>query len=164
MLCAAPAYLARHGTPQTPAELARHNCLTYAYFGRSLWQFERDGEPSGVPVSGNISANESTVLLEASVAGAGISLQPLYAAAPLLRAGRLVQLLPQYRAEALGIHALYGSRRQMLPALRALLDFLAARLQADPHWEKNSSPPNEKAGAPRGAPARCLPRRDQPRW
>ena len=106
VLCAAPAYLARHGTPQTPAELARHNCLTYAYFGRSLWQFERDGEPSGVPVSGNISANESTVLLEASVAGAGISLQPLYAAAPLLRAGRLVQLLPQYRAEALGIHAL----------------------------------------------------------
>ena len=140
VLCAAPAYLARHGTPQTPAELARHNCLTYAYFGRSLWQFERDGEPSGVPVSGNISANESTVLLEASVAGAGISLQPLYAAAPLLRAGRLVQLLPQYRAEALGIHALYGSRRQMLPALRALLDFLAARLQGDPHWEEQLAP------------------------
>jgi len=140
VLCAAPAYLARHGTPQTPAELARHNCLTYAYFGRSLWQFERDGEPSGVPVSGNISANESTVLLEASVAGAGISLQPLYAAAPLLRAGRLVQLLPQYRAEALGIHALYGSRLQMLPALRALLDFLAARLQGDPHWEEQLAP------------------------
>lgn len=140
VLCAAPAYLARHGTPQTPAELARHNCLTYAYFGRSLWQFERDGEPSGVPVSGNISANESTVLLEACVAGAGISLQPLYAAAPLLRAGHLVQLLPQYRAEALGIHALYGSRRQMLPALRALLDFLAARLQGDPHWEEQLAP------------------------
>lgn len=140
VLCAAPAYLARHGTPQTPAELARHNCLTYAYFGRSLWQFERDGEPSGVPVSGNISANESTVLLEASVAGAGISLQPLYAAAPLLRAGRLVQLLPQYRAEALGIHALYGSRRQMLPALRALLEFLAARLQGDPRWEEQPAP------------------------
>lgn len=106
VLCAAPAYLARHGKPHTPAELARHNCLTYVYFGRSLWQFERDGDPSGVPVSGNISANESTVLLEACVAGAGSSLQPLYAAAPLLRAGRLVQLLPQYRAEALGIHAL----------------------------------------------------------
>ena len=93
-----------------------------------------------MPVSGNISANESTVLLEASVAGAGISLQPLYAAAPLLRAGHLVQLLPQYRAEALGIHALYGSRRQMLPALRALLDFLAARLQGDPRWEEQPSP------------------------
>ena len=91
-----------------------------------------------MPVSGNISANESTVLLEACVAG--ISLQPLYAAAPLLRAGRLVQLLPQYRAEALGIHALYGSRLQMLPALRALLDFLAARLQGDPRWEEQPSP------------------------
>ena len=52
----------------------------------------------------------------------------------------LVQLLPQYRAEALGIHALYGSRRQMLPALRALLDFLAARLQGDPHWEEQLAP------------------------
>jgi DNA-binding transcriptional LysR family regulator len=140
VLCAAPAYLARHGTPLQPQELARHNCLTYAYFGRSLWQFERAGEPIGVPVGGNISANESTVLLEAALAGAGISLQPLYAAAPLLRAGRLVALLPEYRVEALGIHALYGSRRQMLPALRALLDFLAARLRDNPHWDQQLAP------------------------
>src|SRR5690606_6314011 len=152
VLCAAPGYLARYGTPQTPQELSRHNCLTYAYFGRSLWQFERDGEPVGVPVSGNISANESTVLLEATRAGAGISLQPLYAAAPLLRDGSLVQLLPQYRAEALGIHALYGSRRQMLPALRALLDFLAARLRDEPQWEQRTYR-NEKGRGPPRNPA-----------
>jgi DNA-binding transcriptional LysR family regulator len=137
VICATPAYLARHGTPQVPAELGRHNCLTYTYFGRSLWQFERDGEPLTVPVGGNLSANESSVLLEACLADAGIARQPLYAVAPLLRDGRLVALLPEYRVEALGIHAVYGSRRQMLPALRALLDFLAERLQADPHWDQS---------------------------
>ncbi len=137
VICATPAYLARHGTPQVPAELSRHNCLTYTYFGRSLWQFERDGEPLTVPVGGNLSANESSVLLEACLADTGIARQPLYAVAPLLRDGRLVALLPEYRVEALGIHAVYGSRRQMLPALRALLDFLAERLQADPHWDQS---------------------------
>lgn len=136
VLCAAPAYLARHGTPQTPQELARHNCLTYAYFGRSLWQFSHAGEPISVPVGGTISANESTVLLEATLAGAGISLQPLYSVASLLRSGQLLALLPGYEVEALGIHALYGSRRQMLPALRALVDFLVERLAAEPHWDR----------------------------
>ena len=141
VICASPAYLEEHGIPLSPAELSRHNCVTYAYFGRSLWLFEREGEPVEVPVSGNFSANESSVLLEACLAGAGVSRQPLYAVAPLLRDGRLVALLPEYRVEALGIHAVYGSRRQMLPALRALLDFLVARLQADPHWDQASSAP-----------------------
>lgn len=67
--------------PRRPEDLALHNCLTYSYFGRSLWQFERDGEPTSVPVGGSLSANESTVLLEAAAAGAGISQQPLYSAA-----------------------------------------------------------------------------------
>ncbi|WP_068828841.1 LysR family transcriptional regulator [Pseudomonas sp. BMS12] len=136
VLCAAPRYLARHGTPQRPEQLSQHNCLTYAYFGRSLWQFSHGGEPIGVPVGGTISANESTVLLEATLAGAGISLQPLYSVAAQLRSGQLVALLPDYEVEALGIHALYGSRRQMLPALRALLDFLVERLAAEPHWDR----------------------------
>ncbi|WP_137819128.1 LysR family transcriptional regulator [Pseudomonas sp. 2FG] len=135
VVCAAPAYLRAHGSPQRAEELVRHNCLTYSYFGRSLWQFEKDGEPVAVPVGGNLSANESSVLLEAAVAGAGISLQPLYSAAPLLRSGQLVSLLDDYRAEELGIYALYSSRRHMTPALRAMLDFLIERLAGDPHWD-----------------------------
>ncbi len=104
--------------------------------GRSLWQFERDGEPTSVPVGGSLSANESTVLLEAAAAGAGISQQPLYSAAPLIRSGRLVALLPEWSPQVLGIHAVYASRRQMPPALRALLDFLVERMAADPHWDE----------------------------
>lgn len=135
VVCATPAYLAQHGAPQRPEDLMQHNCLSYAYFGRSIWEFERDGEPCPVAVSGNLSANESMVLLEATLADGGISLQPRYSVNALLGSGQLVQLLPDYQPRALGIHALYGSRRQMPSALRALLDYLIQRLQAAPGWE-----------------------------
>ncbi|MVW76878.1 LysR family transcriptional regulator [Pseudomonas xionganensis] len=135
VVCATPAYLARHGTPQRPEELAQHNCLSYAYFGRSIWEFSRAGEPQAVAVSGNLSANESMVLLEAALADSGISLQPRYSVAAHLRSGALVQLLPDYEPQQLGIHALYGTRRQMPAALRALLDFLIERLADKPDWD-----------------------------
>jgi len=135
VVCATPAYLARHGTPQRPEELAQHNCLSYAYFGRSIWEFSRAGEPHAVAVSGNLSANESMVLLEAVLADIGISLQPRYSVGAHLRSGALVQLLPDYEPQQLGIHALYGTRRQMPPALRALLDFLVERLANRPDWD-----------------------------
>lgn len=135
VVCATPAYLARHGTPQRPEELAQHNCLSYAYFGRSIWEFSRADEPHAVAVSGNLSANESMVLLEAALADIGISLQPRYSVGAHLRSGALVQLLPDYEPQQLGIHALYGTRRQMPPALRALLDFLVERLADRPDWD-----------------------------
>ncbi|OHC25248.1 MAG: LysR family transcriptional regulator [Pseudomonadales bacterium RIFCSPHIGHO2_02_FULL_60_43] len=135
VVCATPAYLARHGTPQRPEDLEQHNCLSYAYFGRSIWEFSRAGEPHAVAVSGNLSANESMVLLEAVLADIGISLQPRYSVGAHLRSGALVQLLPDYEPQQLGIHALYGTRRQMPPALRALLDFLIQRLADRPDWD-----------------------------
>jgi DNA-binding transcriptional LysR family regulator len=135
VVCATPAYLAQHGTPQRPEDLAQHNCLSYAYFGRSIWEFSRAGEPHAVAVSGNLSANESMVLLEAVLADTGISLQPRYSVSAHLRSGMLVQLLPDYEPQQLGIHALYGTRRQMPPALRALLDFLIKRLADAPDWD-----------------------------
>lgn len=135
VVCATPAYLARHGTPQRPEDLAQHNCLSYAYFGRSIWEFSRAGEPHAVAVSGNLSANESMVLLEAVLADIGISLQPRYSVGAHLRSGALVQLLPDYEPQQLGVHALYGTRRQMPPALRALLDFLIQRLADRPDWD-----------------------------
>lgn len=135
VVCAAPAYLAKAGTPKEPHELAGHNCLTYSYFGHSLWHFTAQQGRLQVPVAGNLSSNDTAVLLEAAVNAGGICLQPLYAAAPLLEDGRLVRLLPGWQPQSLGIHAIYASRRQMLPALRTLLDFIAERLAADPLWQ-----------------------------
>jgi DNA-binding transcriptional LysR family regulator len=134
VICASPSYLAAHGTPQKPEDLALHNCLTYSYFGKSLWQLERHGEKLAIPVSGNLSANESQVLLTGAIEGAGIVMQPYYSAAPLISSGQLVALLPQWQPQTLGIYAIYASRRQMPAALRALLDFLVAWFASDPRW------------------------------
>ncbi|WP_263139729.1 LysR family transcriptional regulator [Pseudomonas sp. RIT-PI-AD] len=135
VVCATPAYLKRHGTPQHPDDLLRHNCLSYSHFGRSVWEF-RDGERRWpVSLGGNLSANESMVLLEATLADVGISLQPRYSVSQLLREGRLVALLGDYHPQELGIHALYGSRRHMPPALRGLLDFLVLHLERDSAWD-----------------------------
>jgi len=140
VVCAAPAYLAARGTPRRVEDLALHDCLTYTYFGKSLWNFTRSGEPVAVPVGGKLSANDSTALLHAAVAGAGIAMQPVYAAAPYIAAGQLVALLPEAEAPVLGVHGIYGSRRQMPAALRSLLDFLAARFAADPGWGRYAAP------------------------
>lgn len=141
VVCAAPAYVAAHGQPLRPADLALHRCLTYAYFSRSLWEFtDAEGEPLSVPVGGSLSANESQVLLAAAVEGTGISMQPAYAAAPLLASGALVQLLPGYRPQSLGIHAIFATRRQMAPVLRAMVDALAAHFADPAHWPPRLGP------------------------
>lgn len=125
VVCAAPSYLKERGTPQRPQDLAGHNCLTYTYFGKSLWQFTTDdGAAVSVPVSGNLSANEDLILLKAAEQGGGIALQPLYSAAPLIAAGKLVALLPGYTPSRMGIYGIYTSRQHMSPALRAMLDLL----------------------------------------
>lgn len=136
VICATPAYLEKHGMPQTLEDLARHNCLTYAHFGKSQWRFTRNGQPESVQVGGNISANEVSTLLEVTLAGAGISMQPTYLAAPLLRAGALVAVLSQWQPVEMGIYGVYASRRYLPPALRTLLDFLAERLGPEPAWDR----------------------------
>ena len=125
VVCASPAYLREHGTPRQAAELATHDCLTYTYFGKSLWHFEHAGTTVSVPVSGSLSANESVVLLQAAVEGAGISLQPVFSAAPLIASGQLVALLPGYQPHSMGIHAIYMSRAHPRAISRTMLAFLA---------------------------------------
>lgn len=139
VICATPAYLEKNGTPQALEDLAQHNCLTYAHFGKSQWRFTRDGQAESVQVGGNISANEAATLLEVALAGAGITMQPTYLAAPLLRSGALVAVLPQWQPLEMGIYGVYASRRYLPPALRTLLDFLAERLGPKPAWDRLAS-------------------------
>ncbi|MEC5321073.1 LysR family transcriptional regulator [Brenneria populi subsp. brevivirga] len=134
VLCASPAYLNERGIPRQLADLSVHNCLTYTYFGKSLWHFSRGDEEFTIPVGGNLSGNESMVLLSGALEGAGIALQPRYSATPYLASGQLVALLPEYRPQAMGIYGIYASRRQMPAALRALLDFLVEWFAQDPRW------------------------------
>ncbi|WP_421230141.1 LysR family transcriptional regulator [Aeromonas jandaei] len=136
VVCASPAYLANHPAPQKVQDLALHNCLTYTYFGKSLWEFNGPDGPESVPVSGNLSANISNLLLEATLGGAGISLQPRYSAQPYLERGELVPLLTQWQPKRLGVYGVYATRKQMSPLLRSFLDFLLSRMAADPLWRE----------------------------
>ena len=136
VVCASPAYLSRHAAPQRLQDLSQHNCLTHAYYGKSLWHFELDGEPASVAVSGNLSANESTSLMQAALYGAGVALLPTYLAGPRLHSGELVRLLPQARPRELSIFAVYATRKHMTVALRTMLDFLAQAFAPEPPWDR----------------------------
>ena len=133
VLVASPAYLKAHGTPQQPADLAQHRCVGYANFGRSTWRLQRRKDVQEVTVPTRFTANEATVLLQAVVAGAGIALQPTYQANAAIARGELVPVLRDWQAPMLTVNALYPSRKNLSPAVRALLDFLVARF-ATARW------------------------------
>lgn len=133
VLVASPAYLAAHGRPQTPADLATHRCLSYANFGKSTWKLSRGNGHAEVRVASHFSANEATALLRATLAGGGIALQPTYLANPHLQDGSLQQVLPAWKVPDMAIYALYPSRKHLSPAVRALLDFLVQRF-ATARW------------------------------
>jgi len=132
VLVASPGYLARQGRPRSPADLATHRCLSYANFGKSVWRFQRGQEHTQVSVASHFSANEATALLQAALAGGGIALQPTYLANPHVAQGTLQVVLPQWQVPAMTIYALYPSRKNLSPAVRALLDFLVERFAQVP--------------------------------
>ncbi|CDG22177.1 putative transcriptional regulator [Xenorhabdus poinarii G6] len=136
IVCAAPSYLAGKPIPKKPADLTSHHCLTYNFFGQSLWVFEKQHEHYSVPVSGTLSSNESTVLMEAALQGAGITMQPYYSVSAYLKSGQLVELLPEYQPQVMGIYGIYASRQNMPTTLRVLLDFLVDWFATSPYWQR----------------------------
>lgn len=125
--CASPGYLARHGTPATPEDLARHRCLTYAYLAvRDAWRFrDASGRERVAKVAGPVHANNGRFLAALAVADAGVTLEPDFIVGDDVAAGRLVPLLPGYAPPAAPIHAIYPSRRHLSAKVRAFVDFLA---------------------------------------
>jgi DNA-binding transcriptional LysR family regulator len=134
--CASPGYLAAHGAPQTPEELARHNCLTYEYVTpRNLWRF-RDpaGGERSVRVSGSLHSNNGELLAEAAARGAGIVFEPAFIVGPEVRAGRLVPLLQDFEPQATPLYAVYPSRKHLSAKVRLFVDFLIERFSQAQDW------------------------------
>jgi len=126
---AAPDYLARHGRPQHPAELAHHECLGYTAGNGSLaWQFLVDGQIESFPVRSRISANNGDVLTEAAAQGLGITCQPDFIADIFIAAGRVEAILADFPLPELGIYAVLPSNRHIPHRVRVLMDFLGERL------------------------------------
>jgi len=132
VLVASRSHLATYGVPESPADLAKHRCLSYANFGKSIWTLRRGEDQAQVSVGGHFSANEATALLSAALAGGGIALQPTYLANRHLADGSLQQVLPDWTLPDMAIYALYPSRKNLSPAVRALLDYLVARFATVP--------------------------------
>lgn len=131
VLCAAPGYLQRRGTPQTLDELQQHDCLVIKErdnaFG--IWNLDRDGDGDGdgeqesVRVSGPLSSNNGEIVLQWALDGRGVLLRSLWDVKPLLAQGRLVQVLEDYSQSA-NVWAVYPTRLAHSGKLRACVEFL----------------------------------------
>lgn len=131
VVCATPAYLARHGAPQLPSDLAGHACLGYTLTGSGTeWRLENtgDGAIATIAVNGPIKADNGDILRLAALRDAGLIFQPRFIVASDLAAGRLVPVLPQWQSGELGVHAVYPSRKHLSAKVRTFIDYLAERL------------------------------------
>lgn len=134
--CASPAYLEKHGTPQSPDDLKSHNCLSYAYWSLgNEWRFKRKGVERNVQVTGNLRGNNGSILLSAAMEGLGVILQPTFLAYAALREGKLVRILPDWDPGELTVFAVYPNRKFLPPKVRSFIDFLAERLGPEPYWD-----------------------------
>lgn len=136
VICASPSYVERHGMPETPEDLARHNCLRLTTVSTwNDWEFGADGEET-LHVGGNFEANSADAIYHAALAGVGIARLSIYLIDEDLRSGRLVRLLPDYVQENSNIVAIFANRRNLAPKIRAFVDYLVGHFDGQPPWER----------------------------
>ncbi|APV49912.1 hypothetical protein BWI17_09580 [Betaproteobacteria bacterium GR16-43] len=138
IVVASPGYLEANGEPETPEDLAAHNCLLYSYLSTAnVWRFTgTDKREIPVAVTGNARVNNGNLECEMAAAGLGLAMVPTFYAAPYLRTGRLKRVLSGYPMAELGIYAVYPQRSHVPPKVRAFVDFLATRFGRRPEWER----------------------------
>lgn len=131
VVCAAPAYLERFGTPHEPAELERHDCLGV---GASPWHLLLSRERAA-RLRGRIYADGGDALRRIALLGHGVALLPTYLVGEDLGSGRLVRVLGDALSLEASAFAVYPQSRHPSPKVRALIDHLAGTLGPDPEWD-----------------------------
>lgn len=128
-LVAAPAYLARHGTPTHPAQLGEHQLLSYTNI-TGPWRFRgRDGTELSVKAQGPLAANSGDALVPALVAGLGIARLPAFILGDTLAQGQVVEILPDWAPAPVGLHLLTPPSALRPARVERLIDFLSERLR-----------------------------------
>ncbi|ABC32941.1 Transcriptional regulator [Hahella chejuensis KCTC 2396] len=125
--CASPAYLARYGAPQTPDDLSEHRAVRFASpnTGRAEpWEYVQDGELHYVEMRSWVTVNNAETYVACALAGMGLLQAPEYDVRHLLQSGDLVEVLPNARAEAMQIYAMYPHRRQLSRRVRVFIDWV----------------------------------------
>lgn len=136
VVCASPEYLERCGTPEQISEMSAHNYLRLSTVER--WNDWHTGNSDARPVRlpSNMEANSADAVYHAALAGLGIARLSMYLIAPDLASGRLVRLFPDYEDDSSDIFAVYSTRRNLSPKVRALIDFLVEKFGPVPPWER----------------------------
>ncbi|MEE1867918.1 MULTISPECIES: LysR family transcriptional regulator [Pseudomonas] len=132
VVCAAPAYLSKHGTPQHPRELIAHQCLLMR-FGNNIhreWQFWVDGGAFKVSLSGRRVANDGEQVRRWCLAGLGICIKSQLDVREDLDEGRLIELLPDYALQGVDLQIVYPSSHAVPRRVQRLMDMIALRLAA----------------------------------
>ena len=135
-IVATPGYFKRHGVPRKPADLSKHNCLTYTHFNpRDVWRLRGPGGDISVPISGNLRLNDDEALTAAVVGGLGVALLPTFLIGRALHVGKLRAVLSNYVPSERHIFAVYLPSRHVPAKLRAFIDFLVKRFSPRPYWD-----------------------------
>ena len=134
--CASPAYLERHGTPKTLDDLATHQLIHYVSTLGSRspgWEYPDGSGYASLPMAGSITVNNSDSYTAACIAGLGLIQAPAAGLQPLIDAGRLVEVMPDCRAEPMPVSLLYANRRNLPRRVQAFMAWITQVLQ--PHLE-----------------------------
>jgi len=135
-LAAAPAYIARHGAPETPNDLARHVCLVYGNQPVArVWRFRLKDKWITPAIRPQLVANNGDVLCRAAIEGLGIVALPSFILAPAIAAGSLRRLLPDFPLPEQPVQAIYPAGRPLPQRLRAFVDFIAGYFARHADWE-----------------------------
>ena len=135
--CASPAYLGRHGTPETPLDLRAHQCIVQRlHTDPPRWPFRGKKGPDLIPVAGRLQVNDVEFAVQATLAGHGIAVLPAFLAEAHISEGRLLPVLDEYRIRDFGgIYIVHPNERHSPPKLRAFVDLATTLLRDryDPH-------------------------------
>lgn len=138
VVAAAPSYLARRGTPETPDDLVNHNCLKVrAETSINRWEFKGPSGQRIINVSGNLVADDAADLYDAAIAGVGLVRAASFLIWQPLTDGRLIPVLEGYEAdEDRHVYAVYPPGRHLSPKVRAFVDWLVEEFVDNPPWER----------------------------
>lgn len=138
ILCASAQYLKKHGSPSHPSDLAAHRVISYSYWTTGdEWHFTGPEGSVSVRIKAGMHTNNGDTCRFAALDHQGVILQPDFLIGDDLDSGALVELLPDYRAIEVGIHAVYPTRKHLPLKVRRLVDFLVESFQ-QPTWSRRS--------------------------
>ena len=135
MVVASPAYLVAHGVPRSPADLARHNCLSLGQQRGWIFRHPESGEVETHKVSGSFECNDGAVLHEWALAGRGLAWRSLWEVGRDLKEGRLTSVLDAWQAPPMGIYAVFPQRRHLPLRVRLFIDLLKDNYGNPAYWE-----------------------------